>query len=75
MLFYVCSYYYGDYHPLLGLLHLKYGKILVYKMDLQEALIQLKAAEKILKVTHGGRHPLYKEELLPLLRQTLLESM
>ncbi|XP_068628682.1 histone-lysine N-methyltransferase SMYD3 [Battus philenor] len=67
-------FYYGDRHPLLGLLHLKYGKILLYKMDLHKALEQLKLSEKILKITHGERHPLYKDQLLPLLSQAMLES-
>ncbi|XP_039765676.1 histone-lysine N-methyltransferase SMYD3 isoform X2 [Pararge aegeria] len=67
-------FYYGDVHPLMGLLHLKYGKILLYKMCLQEALNNFKQAEKILKITHGERHPLYREHLLPLMSQTILES-
>ncbi|CAH2068269.1 unnamed protein product, partial [Iphiclides podalirius] len=66
-------FYYGERHPLVGLLHLKYGKILLYKMDLPKALEQLKMSEKILKITHGDRHPLYKEQLLPLLSQAMLE--
>ncbi|XP_028174963.1 histone-lysine N-methyltransferase SMYD3 [Ostrinia furnacalis] len=67
-------FYYGDRHPLLGLLHLKYGKILLYQMDLDKALSQFKLSEKILKITHGDKHPLYREELLPLLRQAMVES-
>ncbi|XP_053602088.1 histone-lysine N-methyltransferase SMYD3 [Plodia interpunctella] len=67
-------FYYGDRHPLLGLLHVKYGKILLYKMDLENALEQLKCAEKILRITHGVKHPLYKDQLLPLLTQATLES-
>ncbi|XP_047525760.1 histone-lysine N-methyltransferase SMYD3 [Pieris napi] len=67
-------FYYGPLHPLLGLLHLKYGKILLYKMDLKSALQQLKSAEKILKITHGDTHPLYKEQLLPLLHQAFIET-
>ncbi|XP_026728745.1 histone-lysine N-methyltransferase ASHR1 [Trichoplusia ni] len=67
-------FYYGDRNPLLGLLHLKYGKILLYKMEVQQALAQLKSAEKIIKMTHGDRHPLYKEQLMPLLQQAIMES-
>lgn len=67
-------FYYGDRNPLLGLLYLKYGKILLYKMDLSKALVQLKQAEKVLKMTHGEKHPLYKEQLLPLLQQAMIES-
>lgn len=53
---------------------MKYGKILLYKMDIEKALEQLKNAEKILKMTHGDRHPLYKEQLMPLLQQAIMES-
>ncbi|KAL0850513.1 hypothetical protein ABMA28_012302 [Loxostege sticticalis] len=67
-------FYYGDRHPLLGLLHLKYGKILLYQMDLDKALNHFKLSEKILKITHGDKHPLYREELMPLLRQAMMES-
>ncbi|XP_022125928.2 histone-lysine N-methyltransferase SMYD3 isoform X2 [Pieris rapae] len=67
-------FYYGPLHPLLGLLHLRYGKILLYKLDLKKALQQLKSAEKILKITHGETHPFYKEQLLPLLHQAFVES-
>ncbi|CAB3221678.1 unnamed protein product [Arctia plantaginis] len=67
-------FYYGERNPLLGLLYLKYGKILLYKMDIEKALSQLKCAEKIIKMTHGERHPLYKEQLLPLLQQAIMES-
>lgn len=70
----VFRFYYGDRNPLLGLLHLKYGKILLYKMEVQQALAQLKSAEKIIKMTHGDRHPLYKEQLMPLLQQAIMES-
>lgn len=67
-------FYYGERHPLLGLLYLKYGKILLYKRNLQKALLQLKCAEKIIKITHGDKHPLYREYLLPLLGQAMIES-
>lgn len=73
-LFFGFRFYYGNLHPLLGLLHLKYGKILLYKMNLQEAVNNFKQAEKILKLTHGNRHPLYKEQLLPLINQAMIES-
>ncbi|KAI5632024.1 MYND finger domain-containing protein [Phthorimaea operculella] len=68
------KFYYGERNPLLGLLHLKYGKILLYKSNIQQALEQLKCAQKILKITHGERHPLYKDQLLPLLTQAMLEG-
>ncbi|CAG9575496.1 unnamed protein product [Danaus chrysippus] len=67
-------FYYGELHPLLGLLHIKYGKILLYKMNLAGALEQFKCAEKIIKITHGEKHPLYKNHLLPLMYQAIVES-
>nr|XP_032512528.1 LOW QUALITY PROTEIN: histone-lysine N-methyltransferase SMYD3 [Danaus plexippus plexippus] len=67
-------FYYGETHPLLGLLHIKYGKILLYKMNLAGALKQFKCAEKIIKITHGEKHPLYKNHLLPLMYQAIVES-
>lgn len=72
--FTISRFYYGERHPLLALLHLKYGKILLYKMDTSKALYHLKCSEKVLKITHGDRHPLYKEQLLPLLHQAIAES-
>ncbi|XP_026484663.2 uncharacterized protein LOC113392442 isoform X2 [Vanessa tameamea] len=67
-------FYYGKYHPLLGLLHMKYGKILLYKMNLEGALNQFKLAEKIIKIAYGERHPLYREHLLPYIDQSMIES-
>ncbi|XP_021205341.2 uncharacterized protein LOC101741215 [Bombyx mori] len=67
-------FYHGDKNPLLGLLYLKYGKILLYKMDLEKAVAQLKLAEKIIKTTHGESHPLYREQLVPLLQQAMAEA-
>lgn len=43
-------------------------------MDLDKALNHFKLSEKILKITHGDKHPLYREELMPLLRQAMMES-
>ncbi|XP_050356285.1 uncharacterized protein LOC126777326 [Nymphalis io] len=67
-------FYYGKYHPLLGLLHMKYGKILLYKMNLEGALNQFKLAEKIIKIAYGERHPLYRAHLLPYIDQSMIES-
>lgn len=67
-------FYYGNYHPLVGLLHMKYGKILLYKMDLAGALHQFKCAEKIIKITHGEKHTLYKDHLMQAIDQAVIES-
>ncbi|XP_036339293.1 histone-lysine N-methyltransferase SMYD3 isoform X3 [Rhagoletis pomonella] len=66
--------YLGDWHPLLGLLYLKIGKIQLYENYLPEAVNSLKEAQKILQVTHGRDHSLLREQLSPLLTQAVAES-
>ncbi|XP_065157906.1 histone-lysine N-methyltransferase SMYD3-like isoform X1 [Atheta coriaria] len=66
--------YYGDVHPLLGLLYLKLGKILVYKAKCNDALQYLKLAFDNLKLTHGDTSRLFRDELLPLMQQARLET-
>lgn len=61
--------YYGAKHPLLGILYLKLGKLSLYLNCVQEALDWLVKGQSILKVTHGERHPLYRNDLLPLIAQ------
>ncbi|KDR23505.1 histone-lysine N-methyltransferase SMYD3 [Zootermopsis nevadensis] len=65
--------YYGEYHPLLGIHYLKLGKINLYLKKFNEALNTLKNAEIVIRVTHGDRHALYRDQLLPLVRQTEAE--
>ncbi|XP_037928610.1 histone-lysine N-methyltransferase SMYD3-like, partial [Teleopsis dalmanni] len=64
--------YYGDWHPMLGLLHMKLGKIELYKNCLKEASSNLRSSIKILEITHGQGHSLVKEILLPLLMQATI---
>lgn len=61
--------YYGTTHPLLGILYLKLGKLSLFLNCVQEALDWLVKGQNILKVTHGERHPLYRNDLLPLMAQ------
>ncbi|XP_075227931.1 SET and MYND domain containing, class 3 isoform X1 [Lycorma delicatula] len=61
--------YYGYHHPLHGILLLKLGKINLYLENIKEALEHLEDAEKIIKITHGREHSLYRSELLPLWHQ------
>ncbi|XP_044761143.1 histone-lysine N-methyltransferase SMYD3 [Coccinella septempunctata] len=61
--------YYGKFHPLTGLLHLKMGKILIHLNNIDEGMKQVKNAYEILKVTHGIQSGIFRDELLPLLRQ------
>lgn len=66
--------YNGDFNPMLGLLHMKVGKIQLLKNYPKEALRNLNKASNILKVTHGEDNNLYKIELVPLLIQADCES-
>lgn len=68
------SKYYGDWHPLLGMLHLKIGKIQLYKSQLTAAINNLKEAQKILQVTHGLDHSLIRDQLQHMLAQAVTES-
>lgn len=65
--------YNGDFNPLLGLLHLKVGKIQLFKNNPKDALHNLNKASDILKITHGEDHKLYRNELVPLLIQAAEE--
>lgn len=66
--------YYGNIHPLMGLLYMKMGKILLYKNKTTTSLEYLKEAGNVLAITHGKSHPLYKNTLYPLLQQATMES-
>ncbi|XP_017770088.1 PREDICTED: histone-lysine N-methyltransferase SMYD3 isoform X2 [Nicrophorus vespilloides] len=66
--------YFGDVHPLLGLLYLKLGKILVYQEECRQALVHLKKAKDVLSITHGSTSKLFRNELIPLLQQALAET-
>nr|XP_019532870.2 histone-lysine N-methyltransferase SMYD3 [Aedes albopictus]XP_019532876.2 histone-lysine N-methyltransferase SMYD3 [Aedes albopictus]XP_029714766.1 histone-lysine N-methyltransferase SMYD3 [Aedes albopictus] len=61
--------YNGSFHPLYGLLLLKIGKIQLLTKHIVEALQNINDSEKILRVTHGEEHDLYKSQLIPLLCQ------
>ncbi|XP_059611388.1 histone-lysine N-methyltransferase SMYD3 isoform X2 [Phlebotomus argentipes] len=62
--------YNGDFNPLLGLLYMKLGKIELFLEHIKEARDYLLEASKILRVTHGENHSLYRIQLIPLLMQT-----
>ncbi|XP_055307325.1 histone-lysine N-methyltransferase SMYD3 isoform X1 [Sitodiplosis mosellana] len=66
--------YNGDFNPLLGLLHMKVGKIQLFTNNSKEALHNLNKASDIIKITHGEDHNLYRNELVPLLIQAACES-
>ncbi|KAL1489651.1 hypothetical protein ABEB36_013595 [Hypothenemus hampei] len=64
---------YGKYlpsiHPLTGLLYLKLCKILMYKNKPKDAIVYLRKATDILKITHSTASSLYKTEVWPLIEQ------
>ncbi|XP_011704687.1 PREDICTED: histone-lysine N-methyltransferase SMYD3 isoform X2 [Wasmannia auropunctata] len=66
--------YYGEIHPLTGLLYLTTGKIQLHLGKPKEALRALNKANTVLMITHGDKHSLVKEELRPLLYQAVMES-
>jgi [histone H3]-lysine4/36 N-trimethyltransferase SMYD len=53
---------------------LKLGKLQLYMNRQRDALAMLKEAAKILKVTHGEYHSLYKNDLIPLMYQASVEN-
>lgn len=65
----MCRRYYGEFHPLTGILQLKLAKICLCLGCESEAQVYLSAADQVLRVTHGRDHPLYHSHLLPLLAQ------
>lgn len=66
--------YYGEVHPLTGLLYLMTGKIQLHLGKPKEALKALNKASTVLMITHGDKHSLVREELRPLLYQAAIES-
>lgn len=65
--------YNGAFHPLYGLLLLKIGKIQLYLKHVEQALKNINDSEKIIRVTHGEEHDLYKKQLMTLLCQAAAE--
>lgn len=61
--------YHGPWNPLLGLLHMKLGKIQLYERNYKQAVHHLQEAQRILNVTHGRDHRLLLEQLRPLMLQ------
>ncbi|XP_030567936.1 histone-lysine N-methyltransferase SMYD3 [Drosophila novamexicana] len=61
--------YHGAWNPLLGLLHMKLGKIQLYERNYKQAVYHLQEAQRILNVTHGRDHRLLLEQLHPLMLQ------
>ncbi|XP_062140263.1 histone-lysine N-methyltransferase SMYD3 [Drosophila sulfurigaster albostrigata] len=61
--------YHGAWNPLLGLLHMKLGKIQLFERRYKEAVHHLQEAQRILTVTHGRDHRLLLDQLRPLMLQ------
>ncbi|XP_003708212.3 SET and MYND domain containing, class 3 isoform X2 [Megachile rotundata] len=67
--------YYGEVHPLTGILLLMTGKIQLYLEKPKQALEALRKANSILAITHGEQHTLVRESLKPLLYQATTEGL
>ncbi|XP_017887252.1 histone-lysine N-methyltransferase SMYD3 isoform X2 [Ceratina calcarata] len=66
--------YYGEIHPLTGILYIMIGKIQLYLEKPNQALETLKKASSIVTITHGDQHTLIRENLKPLLYQATMEG-
>ncbi|XP_055380486.1 histone-lysine N-methyltransferase SMYD3 isoform X2 [Condylostylus longicornis] len=66
--------YYGECHPLLGMLYTKLGKIQLYERYPKIALRNFEEARKILEITHGADHSIFRQQLRPLILQASLEN-
>jgi len=64
--------YCGGFNPIFGGILLKIGKLELHLNKPVNALQHLREAATILKVTHGERHSLYTEQLIPLLHEALM---
>ncbi|CAL7947993.1 unnamed protein product [Xylocopa violacea] len=67
--------YYGEIHPLTGILYLMTAKIQLHLKKPKEALEVIKKASAILTITHGEQHTLIQENLKPLLYQATVEGV
>ncbi|XP_043237510.1 histone-lysine N-methyltransferase SMYD3-like isoform X1 [Amphibalanus amphitrite] len=66
--------FYGPCSPLTGIFYLKVGKIALYRFQHALAARWLRRAAAVLRVTHGSDHPVYAEQLAPLLQQLSAET-
>lgn len=53
-----------EYSPNLALQLFRVGKLQLYLQDLEDAHRSLSEAQKILEVTHGNEHDIYKDVTL-----------
>lgn len=61
--------YNGECSPLLGVLHMKLGKLLLFFDRCTEAREHLQRAADIMQYTHGKMSSAYQTQLLPLIMQ------
>ncbi|CAH1154974.1 unnamed protein product [Phaedon cochleariae] len=66
--------YYGKIHPMTGLLHLKLGKLLNFQNDTKPAFEHLEKAKEILQITHGTGSSIFREHVIPLFQQFVMDS-
>lgn len=68
-MFFFFRIFYGECHPSLGILYMKLFKLCSIVENSDSALKYLKKGVSILKVTHGEDHSLFKNEILPCLKE------
>ncbi|XP_043253965.1 histone-lysine N-methyltransferase ASHR1 [Colletes gigas] len=66
--------YYGEIHPLTGLLYLMTGKLQLHLDKSKQAVESLKKAKTVLTITHGEKHIFLRENLKPLLQQVTMKE-
>lgn len=66
--------YYGEFHPLFGLLLLKLAKMALYLLQHKMAAGWLREASRVLRVSHGSDHRLITVELRSLCQQLTDET-
>jgi hypothetical protein len=66
----IFSYYTSPLNPLVGIDHLKLGKIYPHLNEFQKAIHHIREAGDVLKLTHGDQSRLMRDLVRPLLRET-----
>jgi hypothetical protein len=66
----IFSFYTSPLNPLVGIDHLKLGKIYPHLNEFQTAIHHIREAGDVLKLTHGDQSRIMRDFVRPLLRET-----
>jgi hypothetical protein len=66
----IFSHYTSPLNPLVGIDHLKLGKIYPHLNEFQTAIHHIREAGDVLKLTHGDQSRMMRDFVRPLLRET-----